>query len=378
MEMCPELVMMPRIPDIGCRGTVATNEGTHMKNLPAAVEDGAMRAFIVTCIAVAFAAGSGSPAGGAVNFSGVNVASVASESGQDFAYTVDGSARTETLNVRLIAGQASSLLLQPGDSPDQQGFYALQSSDLTPATFRFTFDVARTFRVDENETMASLERNTFLLPASNWAVLAVSEATVTGTGSSVSFVGNNQFGPYGSYAIQGSSATFDLQIVNSPGFPVYGSAISLSIVPEPGDFNHDAVVNAADIDLLCDAIHNGGPVGLYDVNNDDFLNMADLTFEVKTILQTDFGDADTDGDVDLADLGNLATGFGQPGERRWSRGNFDCDDDVDLNDLGTLATNFQSSQARTFVEFDALVPEPGALSLFGLGAIVLRRRSHQP
>jgi hypothetical protein len=141
-----------------------------------------------------------------------------------------------------------------------------------------------------------------------------------------------------------------------------------------GDFNNDAVVGATDIDLLCDAIESSQPPGDFDVNGDGSLNDADLTYEVETILGTQFGDTDTDGDVDLADLGNLATGFGQTGERRWSRGNSDCDQDVDLNDLGTLATNFQSGRAAAMAEFAALVPEPTTLPFAALIALGLRRR----
>ena len=59
------------------------------------------------------------------------------------------------------------------------------------------------------------------------------------------------------------------------------------------------------------------------------------------------GDTDLDGDVDLADLGNLATSFGLNNPTiDWINGDFDGDDDVDLNDLGTLATNFEGGPAR--------------------------------
>jgi hypothetical protein len=55
-------------------------------------------------------------------------------------------------------------------------------------------------------------------------------------------------------------------------------------------------------------------------------------------------------------------------------GNFDCDLDVDLNNLGTLATNFQGGSRLAFEQFAALVPEPSGLSLLGLGALGLCRR----
>ena len=113
-----------------------------------------------------------------------------------------------------------------------------------------------------------------------------------------------------------------------------------------------------------------------DVNNDGSVNQADVNFEVTNILETKFGDTDTDGDVDLNDLGNLASGFQVPGEKRWSRGNFDCDNDVDLPDLGTLATNFQAGRAAAYAEFQTLIPEPsaGLLLLSVLPAMIRRRR----
>jgi hypothetical protein len=154
-----------------------------------------------------------------------------------------------------------------------------------------------------------------------------------------------------------------------------GYVVEFEAVREPGDFNDDRTVDAVDIDLLCSAIHVGAPKSPYDVNGDGLVTLADLTYEVETILSTSFGDTDTDGDVDLADLGNLASGFEQTGETRWGLGNFNCDDDVDLNDLGTLATNFEEGRDVVLAAYEALVPEPGCALISGLvPAIFWRRR----
>jgi hypothetical protein len=154
------------------------------------------------------------------------------------------------------------------------------------------------------------------------------------------------------------------------------NGFTLDVPTLAGDFNADAVVNATDIDLLCDRINaNTGPVSPFDVNNDGSVNNADVNFEVTQILDTKFGDTDTDGDVDLNDLGNLASGFGIAGEKRWSKGNFDCDQDVDLNDLGTLATNFGAGRAAAMAAFEALVPEPAAgVLILALAPAATRRR----
>jgi hypothetical protein len=64
------------------------------------------------------------------------------------------------------------------------------------------------------------------------------------------------------------------------------------------------------------------------------------------IRSTRYGDSDLDLDVDLNDLGNLASNFGSAAGNVWGDGDFD---DVDLSDLGTLATFFNTSglPART-------------------------------
>jgi hypothetical protein len=193
-------------------------------------------------------------------------------------------------------------------------------------------------------------------------------APLTGTaGTSITGLRISNYGT-------GSSADGSLELFFS-ALSVVGSA---SVV---GDFNDDRVVNATDIDLLCGAIHDTGSPNnpRFDLTADGLVNMNDLSLEVNNILDIEFGDTDTDGDVDLADLGNLATGFGQLGEKRWSRGNFDCDNDVDLNDLGTLATNFDAGRAGALAQFEALVPEPtGGAGLLTLGWLSSgRRRSRQ-
>lgn len=191
-----------------------------------------MRKRVVTGWVMTLTAATLPAANAAVNFTGVDLTAVSSPAGQNFPYTVEGSSETGTLNVRLIEGDVSSV--QTGQSPDLFGFYALQNvNNLTPATFRFSFDVARTFRVDQNETLTDIERNTFTLPSSQWDVLSSSNAVVTETGPSVSFLGTIASPPFGTYSIRGSGAFFDFQIVNSNAFPIAGSAISLSVVPEP-------------------------------------------------------------------------------------------------------------------------------------------------
>lgn len=147
----------------------------------------------------------------------------------------------------------------------------------------------------------------------------------------------------------------------------------------PGDFNLDSNFNVADINILCDKLQNGSAYAhLYDLTNDNAVTFADMTYEVETILGTHFGDTDVDGDVDLSDLGNLATNYGMSSGASWGLGDFDCDGDVDLNDLGTLATYYGQGSAQAFADFQALtgvsVPEPAGASVLALGILTAMRR----
>jgi formylglycine-generating enzyme required for sulfatase activity len=72
------------------------------------------------------------------------------------------------------------------------------------------------------------------------------------------------------------------------------------------------------------------------------------------------GDTDLDGDVDLSDLGALASNYGRNSGVAWGNGDFDRDGDVDLSDLGALANNYGLGATAVLAAFQNLhsVPEP--------------------
>ena len=97
------------------------------------------------------------------------------------------------------------------------------------------------------------------------------------------------------------------------------------------------------------------------------------------------GDANLDGQVDISDLGALATAWQTSAP--WTGGDFDYSGFVDISDLGLLATNWQlgvgSPLGPSFDEALASVglagvsvPEPTALGLLGLclAGVAWRRR----
>ncbi len=108
------------------------------------------------------------------------------------------------------------------------------------------------------------------------------------------------------------------------------------------------------------------------------------------IKYTYYGDANLDGQVDISDLGALATAWQTSAV--WSRGDFDYSGFVDISDLGKLATNWQLGVGNPLgPSFDEAlasvglagvsVPEPatGGVSLMVLAAIAgFRRRRPKP
>jgi glucose/arabinose dehydrogenase len=99
---------------------------------------------------------------------------------------------------------------------------------------------------------------------------------------------------------------------------------------------------------------------------------------------TYFGDSDVDGDVDVNDLGNLASAWQTSGV--WTSGDFDYNGTIDVNDLGLLASNWQAGvgsplgpgslgEALSALGLPAVsVPEPTAIAGPVLLALQLRRR----
>jgi hypothetical protein len=98
---------------------------------------------------------------------------------------------------------------------------------------------------------------------------------------------------------------------------------------------------------------------------------------------TYFGDADLNGQVDVADLGALASNWQTSAP--WTSGDFDYSGFVDVADLGLLASNWQSgvgsplgpslAEALAAVGLpSSTVPEPGAIGLLFCGALSLKRR----
>ena len=99
---------------------------------------------------------------------------------------------------------------------------------------------------------------------------------------------------------------------------------TLAPLPLAGDLNRDGAVDATDIALLRDGIHDSADDLIFDLNGDAKINADDLNFQIEVVLGTNFGDADLNGIVNFVDFVLLSNNFG--GSGGWSEGNFNLND----------------------------------------------------
>lgn len=150
-----------------------------------------------------------------------------------------------------------------------------------------------------------------------------------------------------------------------------------------GDLNRDNVTDARDIDALFAATPGTPPSAnlVFDANADGSVvpspgaPASDADHLVRNLLRTEYGDANLDRAVNIADFSTLAVNFNQAGT--WASGNFNGDGAVSIADFAMLAANF-----NTVIASDAAastVPEPAAaagavLAVAGVAGRARRRR----
>jgi autotransporter-associated beta strand protein len=177
-------------------------------------------------------------------------------------------------------------------------------------------------------------------------------------------------------------------VVNNPGALV-------------GDFEPDGDVDAADIDQLFAATQGAVPPALakFDLNRNSVVNSvpnmvnsvannanSDADVWVRLLKHTEYGDANLDRKVDVADLGSLATNWQTPGG--WAKGDFNGNGFIEVGDLGMLATKWQFGVGAPGPALaDALaafglpatsVPEPTSLASLAATALLVSSRRRQP
>jgi glucose/arabinose dehydrogenase len=146
----------------------------------------------------------------------------------------------------------------------------------------------------------------------------------------------------------------------------------------------DTRANLLDDRLFSSAADASRTLGYGDNAVLGFVTFAGATVDASSLLIkfTYFGDADLNGQVDVADLGALASNWQTSGP--WTSGDFDYSGFVDVADLGLLASNWQAgvgsplgpSLAEALAALGlpfAAVPEPAQATMIVVFAGLLRR-----
>lgn len=160
-----------------------------------------------------------------------------------------------------------------------------------------------------------------------------------------------------------------------------------------GNMNQEFGADSFDIDFLFDQVGTSPSddflAWFYDLNVDGQITEADVDTLVQTVFETEYGDANLDGAVSLADFQALQINFDQAGN--WNDGDFNGDGMVSLADFQILQLNFgfsaDGSYAASAADFAVIqafadsIPEPTTALLLCVGGSVLlirRRRSGMP
>lgn len=145
---------------------------------------------------------------------------------------------------------------------------------------------------------------------------------------------------------------------------------------DPGDFDGDGMLTAADIDLLSAAVRDGSTDTQFDVDGDGSVASADRTYWVNDLKQTYMGDANLDGEFNSGDMVTVFT-VGQyedgiAGNSGWSQGDWNGDGEFDSSDfVVAFAAGGYEQGPRAAV---ASVPEPSSIGLLMLGGLALLAR----
>ncbi len=179
------------------------------------------------------------------------------------------------------------------------------------------------------------------------------------------------------------------------GAPILGAGAKINVknttmtVDYRGQASPAATINAQLTSGYASGAWNGSGINTSSaVANQTALGWKDDAASQSILVKyTYYGDANLDGQVDISDLGALATAWQTSAV--WSQGDFDYSGFVDISDLGKLATNWQRGVGSPLgPSFDdamaslglagVSVPEPTGLALVILGTLLAGRKGHAP
>lgn len=206
-------------------------------------------------------------------------------------------------------------------------------------------------------------------------------ANVAGAFEQVLYSQNNEFNPAADLNADGFVDNLDLFAL--PGlYQTAGATQAVrdetrAMIVRRGNINNQNGTDAADIDALYSQFSATGDIWRPDLNVDGQVSQPDVDTLVRTILRTEYGDANLDQRVDIDDFGILASNFNLSGG--WSLGNFDGVNGVGIDDFASLASHFNFVSAGEAILPEGavvrrgVVPEP-SLAIIAFAAAILRRR----
>jgi len=144
----------------------------------------------------------------------------------------------------------------------------------------------------------------------------------------------------------------------SPGSVDYGPLAD-------GDFSANAALDAADLELLTEAIRRRSAVQLFDLNRDALVSDADLALLIRDRFQTWMGDVNLDGQFNSADFVHVFA-VGKYEDRwalnaAWTEGDWNADGDFTSSDLEVAFQDGGYEQGPRVA--GAAVQEPSSLVL---------------
>ena len=131
----------------------------------------------------------------------------------------------------------------------------------------------------------------------------------------------------------------------------------------PGDLDGNGVLDAADIDLLSQAVRDGSSDPLYDLNQDQHVDQLDRRKWVNELKYTYFGDANLNGEFTSSDMVHVfAPGKYETGQPAgWEDGDWDGDMVFGSSDMvAAFAAGGYEKGPRSKPQ---AVPEPSAFAI---------------
>ncbi len=294
------------------------------------------------------------------------------------------------------------------DSPETLGTMNFRS----PISYAIVGDSALTLDVSNgvaainvtagSHTIAApvvLNDDLLVTSTASTGVALAGDLTATGKTITKAGVGTAQFQNVRAAGLainQGAVKISAKATVNDPTGTNVLNSLSISTGASLDLANNSLIVNYDSVGTLVDDTRQmlaagklisssiGGTLGYADNSVLHLTSFAGQTVDDTNLLVkfTYGGDANLDGQVDISDLGSLATAWQTSAP--WTGGDFDYSGFVDISDLGILATNWQlgvgSPLGPSFDEALAslglagvTVPEPAGLALAATGAILLTR-----